>query len=401
MSGYLQLLQNITSENIILETTPIIVDPETRVIDAIALMNQSHTEILVVINHNKPVGLFTAKNLVKLLATTADINQVKVGEVITDLPLILKQSNLPNIATLISLFNDTNTNYFVVVSDSNQLIGLVSNSSILKSINLQLLYQSITTLQQQINTLTVENADLKDYNQQKLQEIEQEFKELKNRFITTVSHEFRTPLTTISFSAGLLESYSQRFSEKKKQTHFDRIKIGIQQMTELLNDILIIEKAESGKLILNPIVINLQEFCSELIEAIQLTTDKHNLILFCPRSSLNVILDENLIYQILTNLISNAIKYSPLGGNIEIYLNFKDEQVILKVKDLGIGIPDKDKKRLFEPFHRGSNVGSIPGTGLGLTMVKKAVDLQLGKILLDSEEGVETICTVILPSTLK
>ncbi|WP_434222094.1 ATP-binding protein [Limnospira platensis CENA597] len=400
-SGFRFHLALFRLEKAILDTSPIIVGPETKIMDAIALMKESDAQVVLVVNDSTPIGSFSAKEVVDVVSKKIDIHETKVGEVMGELPLVLKKSQLPNISSLIALFNNAETDFGVVVNDDNQLVGLISTSRLLKILNNPILYQSVSQLQEQIDSLRSENHDLRDYSQKQIDQIQAEFQDLKTSLITTISHELRTPLTTISFSAGLLESYSQRISDDKKRTHFQRIRVGIQQMTELLNDILIIEKAESGKLIPHPVLVNLKEFCANLIAEIQLTTDKHNLIFTCPSSFPDTRLDEYLISQILTNLISNAIKYSQAGGDIKIDLTCEDDRVILAIKDSGIGIPKLDIKRLFEPFHRGINVGNISGTGLGLSLVKKAVDLQLGEIRVESEEGIGTTCTVILPSKLE
>nr|WP_317267986.1 ATP-binding protein [Arthrospira sp. SH-MAG29] len=400
-SGFRFHLALFRLEKTILDTSPIIVGPETKIMDAIALMKESDAQVVLVVNDITPIGLFSAKEVVDVVSKKIDIHETKVGEVMRELPLVFKKSQLPNISSLIALFNNAETDFGVVVNDENQLVGLISTSRLLKIINNPILYQSVYQLQQQIDSLRSENHDLRDYSQKQIDQIQAEFQDLKTRLITTISHELRTPLTTISFSAGLLESYSQKISDDKKRTHFQRIRVGIQQMTELLNDILIIEKAESGKLTPHPVVVNMKDFCAKLIAEIQVTTDQHNLIFSCPSSFPDTRLDEYLISQILTNLISNAIKYSPAGGDIEINLTCEDKWVMLVVKDSGIGIPKLDQKHLFEPFHRGGNVGNISGTGLGLPLVKKAVDLQLGEIRVESAEEIGTTCTVILPSKLE
>lgn len=368
--------------------------------DAIALMKESDAPVVLVVNDITPIGLFSVKEVVDVVSKKIDIHETKVGEVMRELPLVLKKSQLPNISSLIALFNNAETDFAVVVNDENQLVGLISTSRLLKIINNPILYKSVYQLQQ-IDSLRIENYDLRDYSQKQIDQIQAEFQAMKNRLITTISHELRTPLTTISFSAGLLESYSQKISDDKKRTHFQKIRLGIQQMTQLLNDLLIIEKAEYGKLTPHPVVVNLKDFCAKLIAEMQVTTDKHNLIFSCSSSLPDTRLDEYLISQILTNLIYNAIKYSPTGGDIEVNLTGEEKWVMLVVKDSGIGIPKLDQKHLFEPFHRGGNVGNISGTGLGLPLVKKAVDLQLGEIRVESEEGMGTTCTVILPSKLE
>lgn len=229
-------------------------------------------------------------------------------------------------------------------------------------------------------------------------EKEKELNELKSRFVSMVSHEFRTPMATILFSAGLLESYSNKWPEEKKLVHIRRIQSGIQQMTSLLNDVLLIGKAESGKLEFNPKPIDLDLFCRELVEDLELSDSNQHQIIFTIEGSYNQAkMDEKLLRHILSNLLSNAVKYSPENTKVEFNMVYQKNSVIFQIKDTGIGIPLEDQKRLFETFHRANNVGTIPGTGLGLSIVKKSVDLHGGTISLQSEVGLGTTFTITLP----
>jgi signal transduction histidine kinase len=252
-------------------------------------------------------------------------------------------------------------------------------------------------LHQKINQLETEKQQLIEQHHQQMKQLEQELNDLKSRFITTVSHEFRTPLTTISFSAGMLENYSNKISDNKKQTHFQRIKQGIEHMTSLLEDILIVGKLESGHLEITLTPLNLNVFCRTLVEKMQQKTDKHSILFSYKGSSDEGVFDENILRQLINNLLSNAIKYSPAGGEIKFQLICENDQAIFKIKDSGIGIPQKDRERLFTNFYRGTNTSTISGTGLGLSLVKKIVDLHQGEILIESEENVGTEVQVTLP----
>ena len=232
---------------------------------------------------------------------------------------------------------------------------------------------------------------------------EKELIELKSRFVAMTSHEFRTPLAVISSSAGLLQDYDQRLVPQKKQKHFDRIQSSVKHMTQLLNDVLTVNQAEAYKLQFEPVSIELVSFCYGLVDELQSSFSEHSLSFTTHlrqtslgQTTLQALLDKKLLRQILSNLLSNAVKYSPKGSRVHLDL-IEDEQAILKIRDQGIGIPSEDQQRLFESFHRAKNVGTIPGTGLGLMIVKKCVDLQQGKITVDSEVGVGTTVTVSLP----
>jgi signal transduction histidine kinase len=229
-------------------------------------------------------------------------------------------------------------------------------------------------------------------------ERERELSELRSGFVSLVSHEFRTPLTTIQSSAELLERYNNRLSEEKKQNHYRRIQQAVQRMTQLLEDVLTIGKAEAGKLKFTPSPMDLVAFCRDLVESLQMSAKpQHQLNFVVIGDGTDAQMDEKILGHILTNLLTNAIKYSPDGGTVQFDLVCEGTWGIFRIQDSGIGIPAEDLERLFESFGRASNVGAIPGTGLGLAIVKRCVDLHKGEISVESEVGVGTTFTVTLP----
>lgn len=233
-------------------------------------------------------------------------------------------------------------------------------------------------------------------------EREKELSELKSRFISTASHEFRTPLTTILGSTELLEYSSHRWTDEKKQKHYSQIRAAVQHMTQLLDDVLTISKSEAGKLPFHPVVLNLEAFCHRLVDEMHSMTRNHHTIQFtCSGTVLTAEADEKLLRQILQNLLSNAIKYSPANSLIVFNLTCTDETAIFQIRDQGIGIPQADLQHLFESFHRANNVGTIAGTGLGLAIVKRAVELHSGDIMVESELGAGTQFTVKIPRVLE
>jgi signal transduction histidine kinase len=246
---------------------------------------------------------------------------------------------------------------------------------------------------------------------------ERELSELKSQFISIPSHEFRTPLTTISTSAELLERYRHRLSEEKQLTHLHRIQTAVGQMAQLLDDVLLIGKAGAGKLEFNPTPVDLVSFCGDLVAELQLTVKTQHQITFTHQGDCTLaaqdasesndsrllttqsfpLLDEKLLRHIFGNLLSNAIKYSPSGSTVHFKLTGLNHRAIFQVQDQGIGIPLEDQPRLFESFHRASNVGTIQGTGLGLAIVKQCVELQRGQISVESVLGKGTTFTITLP----
>ncbi|MBR8826861.1 MAG: PAS domain S-box protein [Gomphosphaeria aponina SAG 52.96 = DSM 107014] len=226
---------------------------------------------------------------------------------------------------------------------------------------------------------------------------EKELNSLKTRFITMTSHEFRTPLAVISSSAGILNTFGDKLSEAKKREHIQIIENYVQHITELLEDILTINRTETGNLDFKPETFELLGVCQNLVAEMQLSTNQHTIVFTPHCDELNVYLDKKILRQILINLLSNGIKYSPNGGEINFVLNTYNSIIKFKIKDRGIGISPADMKHLFESFYRGGNVEQIQGTGLGLAIVKKCVEVHRGKVTVASKINVGTTFTVTLP----
>lgn len=229
-------------------------------------------------------------------------------------------------------------------------------------------------------------------------ESEKELGELKTRFISTASHEFRTPLTAILSSADLLMMHGRSWPEDKYLKHISNIRRSVKYMTELLEDILTMSRADSGKMVFAPEDTDLREVCSEVAEAVRVkATENHILKINCMTDRDYFYIDNKLVKQILSNLLSNAIKYSPSGGTVQLDVDMKDERLLFSVSDEGIGIPDEEKKNLMTPFYRTKNAETIPGTGLGLSIVKKSVELHGGEIYFESRVDKGSIFTVLIP----
>lgn len=229
-------------------------------------------------------------------------------------------------------------------------------------------------------------------------EKERELNELKSRIVATVSHEYRTPLTTILSSADILEHYDSRLTPDKKKKHFKRIQTSIQYLTKLVNDMLFVNQAEAGNLEFNPAPLDVEKLTSELVTEFHNQADnQHSIVFEYQGACTNAVLDKKLLGVILTNLLSNSVKYSRQNSQIRLELICSPNQVVFRISDQGIGIPPAEQSQLFNPFFRGSNIGVTPGVGLGLVIVKECVDLHGGEISVDSEVGRGTTFTVILP----
>lgn len=228
---------------------------------------------------------------------------------------------------------------------------------------------------------------------------EKELSDLKTRFIAMASHEFRTPLTTILASAETLERYSHKFTPEKQQVVLKRIQTSVHQLIDLLNDMLSVNKAESGKLDCTLAPVNLQQVCRDLAEEVQLAqVDNASPIEFTATGeNFQVLADEKLLRHILINLLSNAVKYSPDLTPVSFTLSCRADQIVMQVCDRGIGIPAADQAQMFSAFHRAQNVGDISGTGLGLVIAKRAAEAHHGQISCVSEVGIGTTFTVVLP----
>lgn len=221
---------------------------------------------------------------------------------------------------------------------------------------------------------------------QKALEKERELSELKSRFISIASHEFRTPLTTISTSATLISKYADEKGQKRRLKHVDRIKASVKHLTNILNDFLSLSKLEEGHVKAQPEQFNLKQFILDVREEMQ-TVAKSNQIIKHTHlgEEQNAYLDQKLLHGILINLLSNAIKYSNSDQTIYLLTSISTTQVKISVRDEGMGIPESEKKQLFTRFFRASNASNIQGTGLGLNIVKRYVDLMKGRIECKSE----------------
>lgn len=231
----------------------------------------------------------------------------------------------------------------------------------------------------------------------------QEFSDLKSRFITTTSHEFRTPLSIVMTSAELLERMGDRCSEQRRVNYLQKIRQAVRSMTTILTDMLTLGKVSSGALEFHPIRLDLLEFCTQLLTDMNLGANSSPALQWeiVSENNVEVTLDPDLLTLILTNLLSNAVKYSPHGGSIRLEVQCPalddPEFVVFQLQDHGIGIPVEDVPHLFESFHRATNVDTIPGIGLGLAIVRQCVDLYKGHITIQSEVNQGTIVVVKLP----
>lgn len=230
---------------------------------------------------------------------------------------------------------------------------------------------------------------------------ERELNVLKSRFVSMTSHEFRTPLASILSSIELLRHYAGQMAAEDREELFDQVESSVERMTQMLDNILLIGRADANRLEFNPRHVDLKALCEELVAEAECTAISNDAV--APRIAFTLqgvqgeyLLDPDLMRHIFGNLLSNAVKYSPMGGTVHFRVRRDGKTLHFTVADEGIGIPESDREHLFESFHRGSNVGSIAGTGLGLSIVRHALALHGGRIRTDSTAGKGTTFEVSL-----
>ena len=230
---------------------------------------------------------------------------------------------------------------------------------------------------------------------------ERELNEMKSRFVSTASHEFRTPLSSILITSDSLLTYWERMENSQIRDKLTKINNQVLHLTKIVNDVLHLSKIEEGKVEINPAEIDIVEICRQVIDSFN--SDPKLLAkvrLITPFNSVLMQLDTRLIFQVINNLVSNGIKYSPDNTNVRVEVARKNMELHITVSDNGIGIPEADQKHLFKPFFRGSNTTMIQGNGLGLSIVKESVALLGGKIDFKSRQGQGTTFFITFPDAL-
>lgn len=227
---------------------------------------------------------------------------------------------------------------------------------------------------------------------------EKDLNEMKSRFVTLASHEFKTPLSVILSSTSLIAKYVLTTDQDQRMRHIQRIKSNVKNLRNILNDFLSLEKLEEGVVRNNPVATDPLELAREVMADIEQSCEHgQRVTLETSGAPYIVMVDEMLLRNVLNNLLSNAVKYSPGQSLVRFSLEFLPDNIRYIVADSGIGIPIEEQSHLFERFFRASNTGGIGGTGLGLSIVKKYLDLMNGKMQLSSEPGKGTVFTITIP----
>lgn len=294
----------------------------------------------------------------------------------------LKSENIPII--YLTAFNDENT------------IELASDTNVYGYLNKPAKVEDIQTTIAIALKKHQRDCDLKN-----LLKKEQQLNQLKTQFLSNVAHDLRIPLTTMLGSLELIQLYHTNLSAAKQEKHLGRMKEAILGMTQQLEDILTVNRSEMGQLPFRPVAVDLPAFCYLMIDSLQDLEMQKSRIKLSINGDLKALKavpsDETLLKSILVNLLSNAIKYSPPEMPVELCLETTETHVIIEVRDRGIGIPSDSLHHLGQPFQRGQNVGYRPGLGVGLYVVKQAIERHQGILEVSSEEGRGSTFTVKLP----
>jgi PAS domain S-box-containing protein len=259
-------------------------------------------------------------------------------------------------------------------------------------------------LEQKVQSRTLELAEMiKKLTESKKEvdlalEKEKELNDLKSRFISTASHEFRTPLATILSSVSLAGKYAEKQELEKIFKHLDRVKDSVSNLTDILNDFLSLDKLEEGIIQPHPEPTHVYDLIVDLLDTMKGITKSGQVFNYQDETNNEkVFIDVRIFRNLLINLVSNAVKYSEENKTITLKTEFKGQKLFILVQDEGIGIPYEDQSNIFERFYRANNIGNIQGTGLGLNIVKKYIEILNGDITFESEPGVGTRFLIEIP----
>lgn len=303
---------------------------------------------------------------------------------------------------------DGQVEHVVVVSRDMTARRVFENS--LRAVNSELearveartaqLAASRNELQNALSELQAAHAELREREESATRSLtsERELSSLKMRFISVTSHEFRTPLATILSAADLLNGYWDRLGQEERRQIIGDIQIAVSRMTVLMDQVLTIGKMDAGRHGFTPSPIDTEKFCQDLVAEMDKSSRGSHVLVFAAHGNHPVrAFDANLLRQILTNLLANAIKYSDPGSTVRFTLQLHPGETVFEVLDEGIGVAEEDQERLFDTFFRGGNVGQIPGTGLGLSIVRRAAERHGGQVSCVSAPGRGSGFTVRIP----
>ncbi len=290
---------------------------------------------------------------------------------------------------------EVSLNHFQV-GEKRFVMGLVSDVTQRRAVEVEL-QRTNTELEERVESRTAE-LKLAEKSVREALEAEKELNALKSRFVSMASHEFRTPLSTIMSSVDLIARYSDGEQRDKVDRHVAKIRSKVRELTTMLNDFLSLDKLEQGMVRCTVSEVDVVHLCIELVEELRSLTKPGQIITYDHEGTERTIFqDRQMLAHVLSNLVSNAIKYSPEGKKIRLTTRVEHGHLRIEVIDEGMGIPEEDQQHLFERFFRASNAFTVQGTGLGLNIVRKYLDLMGGTIDFTSEPGKGSTFTAQLP----
>lgn len=290
---------------------------------------------------------------------------------------------------------EVSLNHFVV-DGARYVMGLITDITLRREAE-EALQRTNQELEQRVEQRTAQLREAERSMREALEK-EKELHGLKSRFVAMASHEFRTPLSTIMSSVDLIARYTE--GNDKVEKHVARVRAKVREMTAMLNEFLSLERIEQGQVVVQPVGLDVVDLCIDLIEELRALTRSGQTIGYAHQGAeRTATLDRQMLSNVITNLVTNAVKYSPEGKAIALRTRIDEGRLHITVHDEGMGIPEADQHHLFERFFRGGNATTIQGTGLGLNLVKRYLDLMGGSIRFESAEG-DTTFTVELPQHL-
>jgi len=307
----------------------------------------------------------------------------------------------------ISLANYTEEGRLQVIAFVSDISERKKNEEEIKQLNAELeqkvkqrtiaLHRTIEELKRQVQETEATEQELIQIQQELKNALanEKELGELKSRFVSMASHEFRTPLSTILSSSYLLQRYATTEEQPKREKHLERIISSVNTLTDILNDFLSVGKIEEGKINAHPVHMNVKHNIESTVNELKTIQKKGQNIYYKHCGQEEGYLDPSLLKHVMMNLISNAVKFSPENASIYINSAGTTNEIKISIKDQGVGISKEDQTHLFERFFRGANVSNIQGTGLGLHIVSRYVELMNGAVTCTSEldQGTEFVVT--------